>query len=188
MHFCQKHHISHPTFLQHYPKTRKYISLYPPEARGAQTLPVDAPEKAKTDVKRDELRQWVREQMEQGNMASEPELELEKDEEVGRNASYVDPLKLDGKVQKKAGQVVDVTTFVEGAKGQGKDGLMKRIRKAEAKRTQDAKPLVVNDEFFESGPEEGSNEKDRRENNWDEGMKGRGLTDGDDSEGSDESE
>ena len=67
------------TPLQHYPKSKKYISLFPPQVRGAATSSADATEEdtaGETAKEREEVRQWVRTQMEEGGLPAEPEVEL----------------------------------------------------------------------------------------------------------------
>ncbi|KAI0314582.1 hypothetical protein OF83DRAFT_1136129 [Amylostereum chailletii] len=62
-----------------YPKTEPYISLFPPEVRqdaDAGTAPIHPSPNAElssTDAKREELREWAREQMAAGTFAAEPE-------------------------------------------------------------------------------------------------------------------
>ena len=82
-------------YVLHYPKTKKYISLFPPEVRNAgegeeeDDHEMDENEekgKAETDRQREEIRTWVREQMEAGALSSEPEVEVGK-AEGGRGAS-----------------------------------------------------------------------------------------------------
>ncbi|PIL33703.1 hypothetical protein GSI_04328 [Ganoderma sinense ZZ0214-1] len=78
-------------YVLHYPKTKKYISLFPPEARkgrvgegeGDDDEEMDENEekgKAETDRQREEVRTWVREQMEAGALSAEPEIEVGKTE------------------------------------------------------------------------------------------------------------
>jgi hypothetical protein len=62
---------------QHYPKTRKYISLFPPSARGVEEELADDVEQAKTNVEREALRAEIRRRMEAGELSAEPELELD---------------------------------------------------------------------------------------------------------------
>ncbi|KAL0072608.1 18S rRNA maturation protein [Marasmius tenuissimus] len=59
-------------YILHYPKTKKYISLFPPEARHGQEQPKAAPS-ATTDAEREEIRHWIRQQMEKGDLPAEPE-------------------------------------------------------------------------------------------------------------------
>lgn len=71
-------------FSQHYPKLKKYISLFPPEIRqkdGAdekgksKETEEQAGERVKTDAQREEIRYQIRSQMEKGELSTEPELE-----------------------------------------------------------------------------------------------------------------
>ncbi|KAJ7286887.1 hypothetical protein C8J57DRAFT_1282265 [Mycena rebaudengoi] len=58
-------------YILHYPKTKKYISLFPPELRkGEEAEP-------SVDAGREEVRDWVRAQMESGELSTEPELNLD---------------------------------------------------------------------------------------------------------------
>lgn len=59
------------TLRQHYPKTKKYISLFPPELRAGETQEPTA------DAGREEVRTWIRSQMESGELSAEPELHLD---------------------------------------------------------------------------------------------------------------
>lgn len=68
--------------LQHYPKTKKYISLFPPEARHASsssdpTTSAPGPESDKSNREREEIRSWVKECMDKGELPTEPELHLD---------------------------------------------------------------------------------------------------------------
>ncbi|CAK5281930.1 unnamed protein product [Mycena citricolor] len=58
-------------YTLHYPKTKKYISLFPPELRAgeAQDLPLDPG--------REEVRAWIRSQMKGGQLSIEPELHMD---------------------------------------------------------------------------------------------------------------
>ena len=60
--------------VQHYPKTRKYISLFPPEVRKGAPEP-SGPEAVSQD--REEIRTWVRECMKKNELPADPELHLE---------------------------------------------------------------------------------------------------------------
>ncbi|TFY56589.1 hypothetical protein EVG20_g8874 [Dentipellis fragilis] len=64
-------------YVTNYPKTEKYISLFPPEVRhGSGAEPVHAApsaEKSATDAKREELRDWIRKRMQAGELSAEPE-------------------------------------------------------------------------------------------------------------------
>ncbi|KAJ7578622.1 hypothetical protein C8J56DRAFT_352912 [Mycena floridula] len=57
-------------YILHYPKLKKYISLFPP---GEESQPPDS----KTDAERQEVRQGIMEQMKAGHLSSEPELHIE---------------------------------------------------------------------------------------------------------------
>ncbi|KAK7052847.1 18S rRNA maturation protein [Paramarasmius palmivorus] len=61
-------------YILHYPKLKKYIALFPPEVRqGSKPSPETSSENATTDAEREEIRRWIREEMEKGTMALEPE-------------------------------------------------------------------------------------------------------------------
>jgi hypothetical protein len=56
---------------------KKYISLFPPEVRkGEDVSPVLQAEVRKTSVEREQIRNWIMQQMERGELPSEPELEV----------------------------------------------------------------------------------------------------------------
>lgn len=66
-------------FLQHYPKLQKYISLFPPENREGAKDDKDEgeeadPQSSQTDMRRDKIRQDIRERMATGELSAEPEL------------------------------------------------------------------------------------------------------------------
>ncbi|PPQ98359.1 hypothetical protein CVT26_013614 [Gymnopilus dilepis] len=64
-------------YILHYPKTKKYISLFPPEVRKGEKISASSQaDTEKTNKDREELREWIREQMEKGDLPAEPELEL----------------------------------------------------------------------------------------------------------------
>ncbi|KAI0828066.1 hypothetical protein BC628DRAFT_1488178 [Trametes gibbosa] len=71
-------------YILHYPKTKKYISLFPPEVRhagaGAEASAKDIQDASETDRQREQIRKWMREQMDAGTISWEPEVELEKSE------------------------------------------------------------------------------------------------------------
>ncbi|KAJ7744685.1 hypothetical protein B0H16DRAFT_1559840 [Mycena metata] len=58
-------------YILHYPKTKKYISLFPPELRKGET------QEPSVDAGREEVRAWVRAQMDAGEISAEPELHLD---------------------------------------------------------------------------------------------------------------
>jgi hypothetical protein len=51
---------------QHFPKTKKYISLFPPEVREGKEAP--------DNKERDDVRAWIREKMDKGEIPAEPDL------------------------------------------------------------------------------------------------------------------
>lgn len=72
--------------MQHYPKTKKYISLFPPDVRKGEVVSAASEaEKKKTDEERAEVRKWIQEQMEQGDLPGEPEIELNSHHGVGKS-------------------------------------------------------------------------------------------------------
>jgi len=61
--------------IQHYPKSQKYISLFPPEVRQGDTSSTPATDKAaKTAQTREEIRSWVRLCMEKGELLMVPDI------------------------------------------------------------------------------------------------------------------
>lgn len=60
--------------MQHYPKLKKYISLFPPEARkGEHASTASAEDADNTAQAREEVRSWVQSCMEKGELPGEPE-------------------------------------------------------------------------------------------------------------------
>jgi len=56
---------------------KKYISLFPPEARkGEDATPAPEADSPKTKTEREEVRKWIREQMDQGDLPPEPEVDV----------------------------------------------------------------------------------------------------------------
>ncbi|KAH6910414.1 hypothetical protein BKA70DRAFT_1147429 [Coprinopsis sp. MPI-PUGE-AT-0042] len=65
-------------YILHYPKAKKYISLFPPEVRnGEAPAKVSEAESDKTNKDREEVRSWVRESMMKKDLPSEPELQID---------------------------------------------------------------------------------------------------------------
>lgn len=60
--------------FKHYPKLKKYISLFPPEVRNGDA--VSQSKAQNTNAEREEIRIWIRDRMENGELPSEPELTL----------------------------------------------------------------------------------------------------------------
>ncbi|KAJ7645936.1 hypothetical protein DFH06DRAFT_1210751 [Mycena polygramma] len=58
-------------YILHYPKTKKYISLFPPELRSGEA------QEPSVDAGREEVRAWIRSQMENEELSAEPELHLD---------------------------------------------------------------------------------------------------------------
>ena len=76
------------THVQHYPKTKKYISLFPPEVRkGEKPSAASLAEAKKTNADREEVRAWIREQMKQGQLPTEPEHETLSKAKTGKTQS-----------------------------------------------------------------------------------------------------
>lgn len=59
--------------LQHYPKTKKYISLFPPERRQIDTVSTTSDD----NDQRIAVRALIRDQMQRGEISTQPENELE---------------------------------------------------------------------------------------------------------------
>ncbi|KAF9075493.1 hypothetical protein BDP27DRAFT_1212394 [Rhodocollybia butyracea] len=59
-------------YINHYPKTKKYISLFPPEVRD-KSSEITPASSAESGVEREEIKTWIRKQMEAGVLPSEPE-------------------------------------------------------------------------------------------------------------------
>ncbi|KAJ3864745.1 hypothetical protein EV359DRAFT_40370 [Lentinula novae-zelandiae] len=59
-------------YITHYPKTKKYISLFPPDVRNNLVQTSDSPS-IETDRERDEVKKWIRDQMAAGILPTAPE-------------------------------------------------------------------------------------------------------------------
>lgn len=60
--------------MKHYPKLKKYISLFPPEVRNDRAVSAQSlAEVQKASAEREEIRTWIREEMERGELPAEPE-------------------------------------------------------------------------------------------------------------------
>ncbi|KAI0669545.1 hypothetical protein C8Q78DRAFT_185091 [Trametes maxima] len=153
-------------YILHYPKTKKYISLFPPEVRhGEGTVQgkvgkvrevEDAEEKPETHRQREEVRAWIREQMAAGALSSEPEVELE-----------------------KAERKIARSTPVMGAKEESKGTKGNRREVAEKKPAK--KGGVAGDDFFgaDDGEDDSGDEESTQESSEDDGDSGGGESDGD---------
>lgn len=85
-------HPAHYEKRQHYPKTKKYISIFPPEARDTDTpdkLKADDAASSKTDAERADIRDWIRTQMLEGKLSKEPELQDSEDGAAPDNWSAI---------------------------------------------------------------------------------------------------
>ncbi|KZV73638.1 hypothetical protein PENSPDRAFT_648610 [Peniophora sp. CONT] len=89
-------------YVTHYPKAERYISLFPPEVRqqdGEDEPRAVEPIRLKkgevpaseTEKRREELRAWVRERMEAGEFAKEPEVGGSSGQERNRKAKSLAP-------------------------------------------------------------------------------------------------
>ncbi|KAJ4471529.1 hypothetical protein J3R30DRAFT_3710073 [Lentinula aciculospora] len=58
-------------YINHYPKTKKYISLFPPVVRN--NLQTTNSPSIEPEQERDEVKRWIREQMTAGTLPAEPE-------------------------------------------------------------------------------------------------------------------
>ncbi|KAI0350628.1 hypothetical protein OH77DRAFT_1488837 [Trametes cingulata] len=126
-------------YILHYPKTKKYISLFPPEVRQAKGQSAaeaarEAKEKSETDRQREELREWMRKQMDAGALSWEPEVELEKSERKAARAGAVAP-SLEAPGEKKT----------KSKKGDKMDASASKSRAAAG---------VADDDFFAAGESE----------------------------------
>jgi hypothetical protein len=76
--------IVYTSCSKHYPKTKKYISLFPPDVRHQDGSTSNsrrtqtASEQTKTDMDRQEIRSWIRERMLKGELSAEPEMAEQK--------------------------------------------------------------------------------------------------------------
>lgn len=60
--------------MKHYPKLKKYLSLFPSEVRKDGGVPAQLQaEVQKAGAEREEIRTWIREEMERGELPAEPE-------------------------------------------------------------------------------------------------------------------
>ncbi|KAG6842884.1 hypothetical protein H0H93_003079, partial [Arthromyces matolae] len=62
-------------YILHYPKTKKYISLFPPELREDSTSSETPTLRVNPDS--EEIRTWIRKRMDAGKISVEPELHLD---------------------------------------------------------------------------------------------------------------
>ncbi|KAK0495025.1 hypothetical protein EDD18DRAFT_1173623 [Armillaria luteobubalina] len=62
-------------YILHYPKTKKYISLFPPEIQQSETQS-NCIDSSETDTQRRQIKDQIRQQMLDGDLPLEPELHL----------------------------------------------------------------------------------------------------------------
>ncbi|KAK0454362.1 hypothetical protein EV421DRAFT_1941277 [Armillaria borealis] len=65
-------------YILHYPKTKKYISLFPPEIRHPETQS-NSTDSSETNAQRQQIKDQIRQQMLNGELPLEPELHLSTD-------------------------------------------------------------------------------------------------------------
>jgi hypothetical protein len=116
-------------YVLHYPKSKPYISLFPPEARNHQDEE-NAPVSLPPNPERDAVRAWVREKMEAGELPTEPEKNL------------------DSRGESKARSNDDWNDKVKAtAKTKAKDKSAKKVKG----------PEIEEDEFFDAGSQQEEN-------------------------------
>lgn len=126
-------------YILHYPKTKKYISLFPPEVRVGEEEATEkskskarAEERSETDRQREEIRRWVREQMDGGGLSGTPE---------------------DGPARAEGGK--NVTSYGHDYKEKGPVMSTDDGRREDSKPTpKPAKGGVADDEFFGADDDE----------------------------------
>lgn len=64
-------------YINHYPKTEKYISLYPRESADSQSQPSASKTTSDTDTRRAEIRAGIKAQIDAGELSDKPEEETE---------------------------------------------------------------------------------------------------------------
>ncbi|KAL6305118.1 hypothetical protein BKA93DRAFT_731783 [Sparassis latifolia] len=148
-------------YILHYPKMKKYISLFPPEVRvqGAPTTEGTMKENqsaTETDAQREEVRASMRAQMERGELSWEPEVE----KNYPRNASE--------------GAVTGKRQNSSGAGGTGKVPIAWHRDRDSGKKGKDSDDaeggLVSGDAFFGDDDEEDENEASQSEESEDDDM------------------
>ncbi|KAJ3981420.1 hypothetical protein F5890DRAFT_544716 [Lentinula detonsa] len=79
-------------YINHYPKTKKYVSLFPADVR--DDMQQSDLNSMKTDQERDEIKRWIREQMTAQSLPTEPEV-------IQRSQYKLNQMQWDKKVKKK---------------------------------------------------------------------------------------
>ncbi|OSC96636.1 hypothetical protein PYCCODRAFT_1260823 [Trametes coccinea BRFM310] len=115
-------------YILHYPKTKKYISLFPPEVRQAKgqqsaaeaaRAAKEAKERSETDRQREDIRAWVRAQMDAGELSWEPEVELEQSERRAAARVTKSMPSPEGTAQRKGKATKDDTSIAKNPKTAG---------------------------------------------------------------------
>ncbi|PBK73905.1 hypothetical protein ARMSODRAFT_563744 [Armillaria solidipes] len=68
-------------YILHYPKTKKYISLFPPEIRHPETQS-NSTDSSETNAQRQQIKDQIRQQMLDGELPFEPELHISTDTNI----------------------------------------------------------------------------------------------------------
>jgi len=122
-------------YIMHYPKSKKYISLFPPEVRQASgaNFKQQTAESTTTAVDKEEIRTWIRTRMQSGELEVESEMHLDSGYKGGRNLQLREDTRMGygwdgGKAEVKAGTKfgkgrldVDMDTFF-GDEDEDEDG------------------------------------------------------------------
>ncbi|KAJ3710604.1 hypothetical protein DFJ43DRAFT_1162102 [Lentinula guzmanii] len=91
-------------YINHYPKTKKYVSLFPADVRD-DMQPSDL-NSMKTDQERDEIKRWIREQMTAQSLPTEPEA-IQRSQYKSNQMQWDKKVKKEDKVKQKNYEVVD---------------------------------------------------------------------------------
>ncbi|PBK88521.1 hypothetical protein ARMGADRAFT_937084 [Armillaria gallica] len=84
-------------YILHYPKTKKYISLFPPEIRHPETQS-NSTDSSETNAQRQQIKDQIRQQMLNGELPLEPELHLSTDTDTLTKKRVAKPSKLTSSV------------------------------------------------------------------------------------------
>ncbi|CDO76748.1 hypothetical protein BN946_scf184813.g18 [Trametes cinnabarina] len=149
-------------YILHYPKTKKYISLFPPEVRQAKKgeqsaaevarAAKEAKERSETHRQREEIRSWIRAQMDSGDLSWEPEVELEKSERRAASRasksmpSMAGPSKAQGKGTKAGGSAETSSGKGSKAAGIAGDGFFSTADDEDEDNTQDTDEAAESDD------------------------------------------
>ncbi|THV06652.1 hypothetical protein K435DRAFT_815756 [Dendrothele bispora CBS 962.96] len=92
-------------YILHYPKTKKYISLFPPEARHKDDSSQAEANLDSSNLERDEIKKWIREQMSKGDIPVEAETSKENSSKSSKIPSQQYPAKLVKQKHPKTGDI-----------------------------------------------------------------------------------